>query len=461
MEKSNPVDSKDSFPYPFTLAIDDSDTPWGGCTTHLAWLLLRELSYYIILGDYPLLVRLNPVVPRKTRGNAAVVIRGYSRVPQEELLEKAISLAESYSRRRPPGKGPGIALYRDVDAWRVPLLRRLYLRALRTYIPRDTIDEIARRLDLEVTGGSGVVGATASLAALAPWDPYTYELIAYRREEYMDRERCVERNPGLASEESLCSFANYDLLQGKLASSPGGPDPVLAGFRGRDPSCLGKLSSLLCEEPAGWVLYRSNQHTGMPGEGPGSLNPRPYNYVRLKGVVKALPRESPGGHVFVDLETGWGDVTVAFYRETGPLRDAARMLRPGDVIVVEGGVIPRSKGPTLAVDVMYVEKLAGKIHYVAPRCPRCGSRMKSMGRGKGYRCRKCGFRDPSASPIPIVSPRRLMSGRYTPSVSSARHLTRFNWWSPSTGFEPQALRVDCVASYGPEPPLLAYGRSSC
>ena len=57
------------------IGIDDTDNRSGGCTTHLAFKvteqILRKTNACFI--DYPLLIRLNPNVPWKTRGNAACV----------------------------------------------------------------------------------------------------------------------------------------------------------------------------------------------------------------------------------------------------------------------------------------------------------------------------------------------------------------------------------------------------
>jgi len=58
------------------IGIDDTDTNEGGCTTYIASILIESLknSGYK-LADYPYLVRLNPNIPFKTRGNAAICIR--------------------------------------------------------------------------------------------------------------------------------------------------------------------------------------------------------------------------------------------------------------------------------------------------------------------------------------------------------------------------------------------------
>ncbi len=449
------------YPYSFTLSLDDSDTPWGGCTTQLATILLTgPLQGKVILADYPLLVRLNPTVPRKTRGNAAVVLRGYSRVPPGELAETAAEAQWSYVEERPPGKLPGIAVYPGADPWRDPRLRYLYKRALADYVPASMARRLAVKAGAQLAGGSGVVGAAASLAALAPWDPYTYELIAYRAPENMGKPRCVRRDPRLEKTVPPCGNANTDLYNGVVAAAPGGPDPVLAGFRGTLPWCLSQYAELLCEEPWAWTLYRSNQHTGIHTRA-ASGPPRPYKIVRVKGRVRGTPRLLPKGHVLVDLETPWGTLTAAFYRETGPLRDAARLLGEGDLVEVEAGVVPRLEGPTLAAEALTVYEVAERILRVAPRCPRCGARMESMGKGKGYRCPRCGLRDPRASPLQLRVPRPLRPGRYTGSVSGARHLTRLSWLEPGSGDPRVSGPVECFSRRGRDPPPLSTPSPNC
>ena len=58
------------------IGFDDTDSPRGGCTTYIAALLverLHELGASFL--DYPELIRLNPNVPWKTRGNGALCLR--------------------------------------------------------------------------------------------------------------------------------------------------------------------------------------------------------------------------------------------------------------------------------------------------------------------------------------------------------------------------------------------------
>src|SRR5438309_3008928 len=59
----------------FLVGIDDSDSRFGLCTTYLGYqLVLNLLRDGCSVPTYPRLVRLNPNVPFKTRGNAAVCV---------------------------------------------------------------------------------------------------------------------------------------------------------------------------------------------------------------------------------------------------------------------------------------------------------------------------------------------------------------------------------------------------
>src|SRR5437879_1293494 len=59
----------------FHIGIDDTDSPRGGCTTYTMSILSDRLQHEELeLDGYPCLVRLNPNVPWKTRGNAATAL---------------------------------------------------------------------------------------------------------------------------------------------------------------------------------------------------------------------------------------------------------------------------------------------------------------------------------------------------------------------------------------------------
>ncbi len=441
---------------PVTISLDDVDSPDGGCTTHFAGLLLAGLHRNggVELLDYPLLVRLNPGVPWKTRGNAAAVLRLAVYGDPLDVLEYTLALMDEYSRGRMQhaGKSPGIAFYPGL-AWTDRRLRWLYRTGLTNIVAIDVAEEAVSRAGGRLYGGRGRVGAAAALAALAPGDDYTFELTAYREPWEWGRPRCIVEGPrALALEARLpaCTFNNVT-PRGRLAAAPRGPDPVLAGFRGDCPWELPAYAGLLCERPHFWVLYRSNQHTDAHAAPLAGLNA--YRTGRVWGVVASRPERLPGSHVVVRVYTGLGPVDAVFYRETGPLRDAASLLEPGDEVVLHGTVRPYApRGtPTLAVEKMTITRLTAKTIRASPRCPKCGSRMKSLGSGGGYRCPRCGYRDARATATAMPAPRVLGPGTYTPDEGELGHLTMPGWRRPRRA-PPARPEADWVLSLIAAPP---------
>jgi tRNA(Ile2)-agmatinylcytidine synthase len=67
-------------------------------------------------------------------------------------------------------------------------------------------------------------------------------------------------------------------------------------------------------------------------------------------------------------------------------------------------------------------KLAELIKATPPKCPICGKSMESIGKDKGYRCRKCGTR--RASPVYEKVRRDLETGLYEVPPSARRHLAK-------------------------------------
>ena len=59
------------------IGFDDTDSINGRCTTHLSYLISNMLirKFHVEFVDFPLLIRLNPNVPLKTRGNGAICLR--------------------------------------------------------------------------------------------------------------------------------------------------------------------------------------------------------------------------------------------------------------------------------------------------------------------------------------------------------------------------------------------------
>jgi len=415
------------------IGVDDTDSLEGGCTTHLTGIFLLRLlkeKPRLRLADYPLLVRLNPAVPWKTRGNAATGLRILCDCDPSEILEIGWQLVEEYTggEQREP-KAPGIVVYTG-RPWEDRDLRLLYRKALTGVVPLDYVRKILERKGAIARGGMGVIGASAALSALAPGEDHTFELAFYRDPSMMGRERCVDEGEALRVEASLppCVFNNLDLEEGEITAAPGGYDPVLAGFRGDCPSVLMEYRRVLCEKPDFWVMFRSNQHTdahALP------LTPRLtlYSAGKVEAEINGAPSTLPGGHVIAPAKIGGERVTLAFYRETGPLNRAARMLVEGDRVIVLGTVKPQASGEiTIAVEKMWIEELVEERIEASPRCPRCGTRMKKMGAGKGFKCVNCGLR--MQSKTVMARTRKMGAGEYTPKPGRLPHLVKPHWRAP-------------------------------
>src|SRR3989442_11452892 len=102
------------------IGIDDTDSLQGMCTTFLATEIVRDLTQDFDLIGYPRLVRLNPNMPWKTRGNGAVCIRiGEGEGPGSIVGSIAGRFIVSYRRGRTPQGMEAVAkrVARAVGGW--------------------------------------------------------------------------------------------------------------------------------------------------------------------------------------------------------------------------------------------------------------------------------------------------------------------------------------------------------
>ena len=411
------------------IGLDDLDSPLGQCTTYVTFLLAKRIieKKLAVFLDYPYLVRLNPNVPFKTRGNGATSLHlearenSYAEV-EEEVIKVVEENAERHGKTQPTavivrGEIPGTA-------------RKVYMRALRELVPRRYVEELVSATpQIKVypdAGRRGLVGALAAVGAY-PLREYTYELLAYRDPSQRVPERGLREEFFIEIDRKYrpTVFATYDYSEKRVLAVPHGPDPVLFGIRALDPR---PLEELLVELSAttrhSYVIYKTNQATNahLTAQKPIAMV-RPYDSVLVEGEVHTKPEILPGGHVKLVLKDQTGSMQVMVYRETGRLNRVSRMLRPKDRIVVGGGAVPR-KGLTLNAEQILVKHVEPTKVAKNPKCPRCGATMKSAGRGKGFKCPKCGFRDPHASKTVVYLQRRLEPGLYVASPRAYRHLTK-------------------------------------
>ena len=69
------------------IGLDDTDSKESMCTTYLAAVLIGKLKSYGTIEGYPWLVRLNPNIKYKTRGNAAIAIKLEINRSEEHIIQ--------------------------------------------------------------------------------------------------------------------------------------------------------------------------------------------------------------------------------------------------------------------------------------------------------------------------------------------------------------------------------------
>ncbi|MCX8152869.1 MAG: tRNA(Ile)(2)-agmatinylcytidine synthase [Candidatus Bathyarchaeota archaeon] len=430
------------------IGIDDTDSTRQGCTTYVAALLVEKLEKLgVKFLDYPNLIRLNPNVPWKTRGNGALCLRiMHDTKLKEKIKDVTLSLVEEHSDLSFQGTDPGIVF---IAQRQVPNeLKTFAKRAITGIVTLNQAVKLVKKFRGEAVGfntSRGIIGALAAIGETLEAD-HTYELIAYRIAE----NRGLKRKVDVASIFEMdrltrpYTFNNVDLEKGRVIITPRGPDPILFGIRGETAEIVKKAFELVkpLEPVERWLIFRTNQGTDAHLKRVAALNQiQPYSSVIVRGTVSRNPQLVPLRHVIFSIKDETGEVDCAAYEPTGALRKVAMALIVGDNVEVYGAARKPKDGKRLTINLEKINilELAPKTAYQNPVCPNCGKRLKSMGKGKGFRCSKCRLRLKDAEKVLVVEERRLKTCLYATSTRSQRHLTK-----PLSryGIEKQAAAVD-------------------
>ena len=388
------------------LGIDDTDSPEGMCTTYLGALAARKLiaDGYLVTGAR--LIRLNPNVVWKTRGNAGICLE--TNAPKEYLFHLACDLVEKYAMFDCENTNPGVVV---LDHKPAP---DFYYQALQRFCTVEEAEALLKAEGALYKGWKlrrGLIGATASVCAVLP--DYTYEYLAYRRAEVLGTPRRFEKPGFFASEKETAphTWDTVDFIRQTVICIPHGKDPVLYGIRGDAPESVTEAVGFLqTEAPAFHQIWQTNQGTdahildGPLFEG-GSF--------KFTGTVEASPVTRRGGHVSISV----AGVECFAFEPTKYFRNYVRALAPGDVITVFGSFT----GGVLHLEKIRVMHLAKVERRVSPRCPLCGGRMTSAGAGKGWKCRECAGRIRETEAVA----REVAEGQwYEVPPGSRRHLAK-------------------------------------
>jgi tRNA(Ile2)-agmatinylcytidine synthase len=416
----------------FHIGIDDTDSRLAGCTTYTAALLFQEVvSKGFKPVDFPWLVRLNPNVPWKTRGNGALSLHfSLEEKKLDEVKKIALAVVEQSSDITQRSTDPVVVFLKGT----IPTsLSEFSARALHDILSVRQARHIAEALEIEthmLKGPRGLVGALASIGANLCQD-HTFEIIAYRARENIGATRRRVNHDSVRLMDAMfrgLTFNNIDHETGRVLICPHGPDPVLLGIRGEDPDSVAKaFSQIEIDEPIErTMIFKTNQGTDAHLSCHRKIGTLlPYQSAVIAGEVSDAPRVLRGGHVIFRTGDETGSVDCAAYRATGPVRETALQLVPGDSVTVSGGIRPRPAGElTLNVEKLEVTGLVNTVRVENPSCYKCGTRCESMGKGQGFRCRKCKLRLPKTSRVQKLELRKIKLGTYLPPPIAHRHLTK-------------------------------------
>ena len=415
------------------MGFDDTDSIRRGCTTYIAALLLEKLQKLNVnFIDYPNLVRLNPNVPWKTRGNGALCLRmKYNENLEEEIKEIAINTLEENADLEFKDTDPGIVFFKGI---RIPKeVKNFAKNTITGIVSLKEAIKLLKKFGAEAVGfknGRGIIGGLAAVGETLQGD-HTYEILAYRVPENYGLKRKVDSTSIFEMDKATApyTFNNVDQEKRRIIITPRGPDPILFGIRGETPEIVKKAFTIVkpLEPIERWVIFRTNQGTDAHLKRVAKLSEvKPYHPVIAKGTVAANPKMIPRRHVIFSIKDDSAQVDCAAYEPTGVLRHVAMKLLVGDYIEVYGGVrAPSKKNPlTINLEKIRLLKLAPKIVYQNPFCTKCGKRLKSMGKDKGFRCEKCGSRYANIGKVEVKMKREVKRGLYITSTRSQRHLTK-------------------------------------
>ena len=414
----------------FHIGIDDTDSMLGGCTTYTAALLFRELeSKGFKPIDFPSLIRLNPNIPWKTRGNGALSLHfsiDNARLP--EAKETALSAVTRTADLSQKSTDPAVGFLTGPVT---TLLREFADRALHDIISVREARQTARIAGVEVhllKGSRGMVGALAAIGADLTGD-HTFEILAYRTSENIGAPRRVSHDSirQMDKEFRRLTFNNVDPETGRILVCPHGPDPVLLGIRGENPETVTRAIGQVCidEKIERTMIFKSNQGTDAHLKIHRAIaSIRRYQSVVINGRVQQTPRMIRGGHVVFRVEDDTSSIDCAAYRQTGSMRDVSIQLVPGDLVTVSGGVHSACGELTVNVEKLEITVLANVVQLENPNCPICGGRCESMGKEQGLRCKKCKARFPRTLQVKKLGQRKIQLGVYLPPPRAQRHLTK-------------------------------------
>ncbi|MGC8608553.1 MAG: TiaS agmantine-binding domain-containing protein [Thermoplasmata archaeon] len=418
------------------IAVDDTDSPDNMCTTYVMSEIIKRSGYDVI--GYPELVRLNPNISYKTRGNGALSVKlgkgsgkrrvigtvdgrtiyGYEKSEEEILDENVIEIAgdavEKFSDLSFYSTNPGIVMFPD------KIRDGIYFKALEEDVTIEAADkEIAagNGISKRFKNGHGVIGSVAAVAW--PAERYTYEIITYRYPHPQFIDHSIKMEAARIADDNVTTFNNIDEANHYPAIFPHPKTPVIYGVRGFNPDELLKVSDRIeTILPTGFerrIIFRTNQGTD------DHIIPEPetvddLHSYRLTGEIASDPYVGVGGHYFIRFKYRNRFLSIAAFEPLKEFRKVFSQLRKGDIVSFYGSFV----NGNINVEKMEIHAVSRIFERVAPICEDC--KIKTRNNGKNdFRCPSCGkkYRIPAYSEVR----RNIKTGKYDVPVIARRHLS--------------------------------------
>jgi len=406
------------------VGIDDTDSRTDGmCTTYLAAVLADRLRARGATVSRRLLVRLNPAVPHKTRGNAAVAV--HTDAAPRLTADIASTLVDATAVTDDPQTAPGIVVAPG-DPRAVPEAVATFTEtAITDHVAIDTAVTRARAAGYHLDcwgSGRGVIGALAAVGAWAGRSDrdWTVEHIAYRTPDRRGTPRTVATSSVMAAADAAypAAWDTVDREADEPVCVPNTPGPVLYGIRGDDRDAVDTVAAGIDAEPIERsAVFYTNQGTDDHLQRATVDALQDGAAFRTTGTVETGPSTRPGGHVFFTLAGADATTRCVAFEPTKRFRDHVRRLRVGDRITACGEVTDG----TLKLEKFAVRELV-TTEEVTPTCPGCDRRMESVGADQGYRCRDCGTT--AGGTVTRALERELATGWYEVPPRARRHIAK-------------------------------------
>lgn len=419
------------------LAVDDTDSRQGMCTTYLLTEIIIRSGLDLI--GYPSLVRLNPAIEHKTRGNGALCAnlglgignpkkignfsgkalmaysRGESGSHVNDLLDLANEVVGEMAELDEIETNPGIVVSeKKFDP-------SFYWKAVREEISLPQAEEFISQQGgafRKIKNGRGIIGSAAAISW--PGKDVTYEFISYRYPSVEPVDLETKISAAITADQIHGSFNNIDRMNRYAAIFPKERTPVVFGVRGTVPEALLIAAPNIIEKNRirtdRSILYRTNQATDdhIISDPELLLPGRSYS---IEGNIIWGAYSIIGGHYFAYLEHHNNGVKIAAFEPTKEFRAVFSQLAPGDRVRVFGTY----RGDCLNVEKMEIKAVSSLFQRIPPLCSECGEKMHSKGHND-YRCNKCGSR--STIPFYRHEKRSIEPGLYDVPVIARRHLSR-------------------------------------